>query len=73
LLLSIVFNKENRATSILDEANLDAPLTSPLDSVEETDPLADVNLTTPTDVETPSETAPEAAEDTPAAPKPDRE
>lgn len=43
LLLSIVMNKENQQTSILDEANAEAPLTAPTDSVEDTLPLADVN------------------------------
>ena len=73
LLLSIVFNKENEKTSILDEANLDAPLTSPVESVEETDPLADVNLVTPTDDAAPAETDPDANTDTPETPKPERE
>ena len=78
LALSIVFNKENQATSILDEANIesseDAPLTSPLDSAEETDPLADVNLAAPTDETVPTETDPAADDDTPEAPKaPERE
>lgn len=78
LMLSIVFNKENQATSILDEANLDptaeAPLTNPLDSVEETDPLADANSLTQTDASAVAETTPDASDEAPEAPKkPERE
>lgn len=63
LLLSIVMNKENQQTSILDEANAEAPLTTPADSVEETDPLAVVNEAV-TDAET---AATEAATSDPAS------
>lgn len=45
LLLSIVMDKENQQRSILDADNAEAPLTAPVDSVEDTDPLAIANDT----------------------------
>ena len=66
LALSIVFNKENEVTSILDEANAEAPLTEVVDSVEDTLPLVDSNEAASTDAETPT---PDATEEEPDAPK----
>ncbi|MGJ8563478.1 MAG: preprotein translocase subunit SecG [Alphaproteobacteria bacterium] len=72
LLLSIVFNKENQQTSILDEANVEAPLTTVTESVEDTLPLADENdaatearTTADTETPKPDETA---TEETPESP-----
>lgn len=71
LALSIVFNKENETTSILDEANAEAPLTEVVDSVEDTLPLADSIDAASTGDETP---ATDATEDETDAPKqPERE
>ena len=62
LFLSVVFNKENQQTSILDEANAEAPLTAPIDSAEETTPLVERIEAAPAGTETPTETTPDAAE-----------
>lgn len=40
LALSVVFNMENQNTSLLDDTNAVAPLTSPVDSPDTTNPLA---------------------------------
>ena len=60
LALSVVFNMENQNTSLIDDTNAVAPLTSPVDSPDTTNPLADETLPaeTPTD-----ETTPEVAEE----------
>lgn len=79
LALSIVFNKENETTSILDEANAEAPLTEVVDSVEDTLPLVDSNEAASSGDETViSETTetptPDATEDESETPKqPERE
>lgn len=60
LALSVVFNMENRNTSLIDDTNAVAPLTAPVDSPDTTNPLADETLT----AETPSDEAtPEVAEE----------
>ena len=68
LALSIVFNMENRNTSLIDDTNAVAPLTAPVESSDTTLPLADETLTaetptteTATEVET--EVAPEPKDD----------
>lgn len=69
LALSIVFNKENETTSILDEANAEQPLTEVVESVEDTLPLADSidaasteENTSPTDATTDEPEAPKQPE-----------
>ena len=58
LALSVVFNMENQNTSLLDDTNAVAPLTSPVDSPDTTNPLADETLS----AETPTlEATPEVA------------
>ena len=60
LALSIVFNMENQNTSLIDDTNAVAPLTSPVDSPDTTNPLADETLS----AETPTlEATPEVAEE----------
>jgi preprotein translocase subunit SecG len=60
LALSVVFNMENQNTSLLDDTNAVAPLTSPVDSPDTTNPLADETLS----AETPTlEATPEVAEE----------
>ena len=74
LLLSIVFNRENQATSILDEANAEAPLTTPAESEEYTDPLAGLGQAATDTSEQVSDSTTPPAEDTPEDPdKPERE
>ena len=53
MVLSVVFNKENQSTSIIDVTNAEAPLTIAPEAAEETNPLDDA-------IE-----APAAVEDTP--------
>ena len=73
LALSIVFNRANEQTSILDETTAESPLTSPIDSAEDTDPLASLSEDTVTETEipaeTPSETEPTPSDDEPEAPE----
>ena len=64
LALSVVFNMENQNTSLIDDTNAVAPLTSPVDSPDTTNPLADETSTAET---SPEEATPEVAEE----PKPD--
>ena len=64
LALSVVFNMENQNTSLIDDTNAVAPLTSPVDSPDTTNPLADETSTAETSTE---EATPEVAEE----PKPD--
>lgn len=60
LALSVVFNMENQNTSLIDDTNAVAPLTAPVDSSDETLPLADETST----AETPTiEATPEVAEE----------
>lgn len=53
MILSVVFNKENQATSIIDATNAEAPLTIAPETSEEINPLDDATE------------APAAAEETP--------
>lgn len=41
MVLSVVFNKENQSTSIIDVTNAEAPLTIAPETPEETNPLGD--------------------------------
>ncbi|MEP3892053.1 MAG: preprotein translocase subunit SecG [Hellea sp.] len=60
LALSVVFNMENQNTSLIDDTNAVAPLTSPVDSPDTTNPLADETLS----AESPTlEATPEVAEE----------
>lgn len=60
LALSVVFSMENQNTSLIDDTNAVAPLTAPVDSSDETLPLADETST----AETPTiEATPEVAEE----------
>jgi len=61
LALSVVFNIENQDSSIIDDANAEAPLTSTTDSNDTTTPL-DEAIETP---ETSGETTVSDATDTP--------
>ena len=68
LLLSIVFNRENQATSILDEANAEAPLTIAPETTDDVIPLDDA-VKAPVAVEDLSETATETEAATSEDPK----
>lgn len=64
LLLSIVFNKENREISLIDDSQAIESLTTTSDSVDETIPLADDTTVLQTEtgnLVTEPETAPETA------------
>ena len=68
LALSIVFNMENRNTSLIDDTNAVAPLTAPVESSDTTLPLVDETLTAETPeteiaTEVESEVAPEPKDD----------
>jgi len=68
LALSIVFNLENQNTSLIDDTNAVAPLTTPIDSPDTTLPLADETIA----AETPeTETAVEAESEVATEPKDD--
>ncbi len=73
LALSIVFNKENEPTSILDDTVVETPLTLDIDSGEGTDPLAGLSEDAATDETVTAETLtdPEtsSSEDEPEAPQ----
>ncbi len=73
LALSIVFNKENEQTSILDETVAETPLTLDLDSGEGTDPLESLSEDAATDetvtVETLTDPETTPSEDEPEAPQ----
>ena len=60
LALSIVFNIENKDSSIIDDTNAEAPLTAPIDSTDTTTPLDEVITTPETSTETPPETTDDA-------------
>jgi len=51
LALSVVFNMENQNTSLIDDTNAVAPLTSPVDSPDTTNPLAEETSTAETSTE----------------------
>ncbi|WP_409433741.1 preprotein translocase subunit SecG [Litorimonas sp. RW-G-Af-16] len=60
LALSVVFNIENKDSSLFDDTNEVAPLTQPVESQDTTLPLAGETLTTETPIE---EASPEVAEE----------
>lgn len=66
MMLSVVFNKENQSTSIIDVTNAEAPLTITPEASEETNPLDDA-IQAPAAVEG----TPQIATDAEAAPSED--
>jgi len=62
MVLSVVFNKENQSTSIIDVTNAEAPLTITPETPEETNPLDDA-IEAPVAVEE----TPQAADDAKSA------
>ena len=60
LALSVVFNMENQDSSIIDDTNAEAPLTSGTESSDTTTPLDEVVATPDLSAETPQDAMDEA-------------